>query len=77
MEPVPPLPQGVPEAFIGMVWAARHDAGLQDTRKVTYLRTVLPEPGGVRALSPAAAYADLDRRLRHYFDAAGSQDPKR
>jgi len=31
----------------------------------------------VTALSPTAAYAELDRRLRHYFDAAGSLDPKR
>lgn len=51
VEHVPQLPEGVPEAFIGMVWADRHDAGLQETRKDTYLRTVRPEPGGFRVLS--------------------------
>lgn len=51
VEHAPQLPDGVPEAFIGMVWAERHDPGLQGARKDTYLRAVRQEPGGFRVLS--------------------------
>ncbi|WLT30549.1 PP2C family protein-serine/threonine phosphatase [Geothrix sp. PMB-07] len=49
------LPEGVPETFVGMVWADSRDAGSdadpQGTRKDTYLRAVRKEPGGYRILS--------------------------
>jgi len=45
------LPKGVPETFVGMVWADSHDAGLKQPRKDTYLRAVRKEPGGYRILS--------------------------
>ena len=46
------LPEGVPEGFIGMVWADLRDGGLEGTQKSTaYLRAVRKEPGGFRILS--------------------------
>jgi len=51
VEHVRQLPEGVPEAFVGMVWADSHDAGLKALRKDTYLRAVRREPGGFRVLS--------------------------
>lgn len=51
VEHVRVLPKGVPETFVGMVWADSHDAGLEGLRKDTYLRVVKKEPGGYRILS--------------------------
>ena len=52
IEHVQQLPEGVPEAFIGMVWADSHDEGRKAVRKDTYLRTVRRESsGGFRVLS--------------------------
>jgi serine phosphatase RsbU (regulator of sigma subunit) len=45
------LPEGVPETFLGMVWADSHDAGQTGPRKDTYLRSVRKEPAGFRILS--------------------------
>ncbi len=45
------LPEGIPEAFVGMVWAYSHDAGLSGTGNDTYLRAVRKEPGGYRIVS--------------------------
>ena len=51
IEHLPALPEGVPDTFIGMVWADSHDAGPKGTRKDTYLRAVRKEPRGFRLLS--------------------------
>ncbi|MCE1203063.1 MAG: SpoIIE family protein phosphatase [Holophagaceae bacterium] len=51
VEHVRQLPDGVPEAYIGMVWADSHEAGRPEPRKDTYLRAVRREPGGFRVLS--------------------------
>jgi len=40
------LPKGIPDTFVGMVWAESKDADLPGTRKDTYLRAVRKEPGG-------------------------------
>jgi serine phosphatase RsbU (regulator of sigma subunit) len=45
------LPPGIPETFLGVVWADSHDVGLNGSRKDTYLRAVRKEPGGFRLLS--------------------------
>ena len=46
------LPEGVSDAFVGMVWADRLDGGLDGTQKNTaYLRAVRKESGGFRILS--------------------------
>ncbi|HEY3399058.1 MAG TPA: SpoIIE family protein phosphatase [Geothrix sp.] len=51
VEHAPQLPEGVSDAFVGMVWADSHDADLTESRKDTYLRAVRKEPGGYRILS--------------------------
>jgi serine phosphatase RsbU (regulator of sigma subunit) len=51
VEHVRALPQGVPEAFVGMVWADSRDAAPGEVRKDTYLRAVRKESGGYRVLS--------------------------
>ena len=51
IEHVHGLPEGVPDTFIGMAWGDSHDAGLDHTRKDTYLRAVRKEPSGFRVLS--------------------------
>lgn len=51
VEHVRSLPEGVSDTFTGMVWGDSHDAGLEGTRKDTYLRAVRKEPGGFRVLS--------------------------
>ena len=51
VEHVQQLPDGVPDAFIGMVWTDSHDVGRKESRKDTYLRAVRKEPGGFRILS--------------------------
>jgi serine phosphatase RsbU (regulator of sigma subunit) len=51
-EHVKRLPEGVSEAFVGMVWADGRDGDLNKTQKNTaYLRAVRKEPGGFRILS--------------------------
>lgn len=45
------LPEGIGEAFVGMVWADSREAGPQGSHKDTYLRAVRKEPGGYRILS--------------------------
>ena len=46
------LPEGVPDLFVGMVWADLQDGGLEGTQKNTaFLRAVRKEPGGFRILS--------------------------
>ena len=46
------LPEGIPESYVGMVWADRFDGGLRDTQKNTaYLRAIRKEPSGFRILS--------------------------
>lgn len=51
VEHAPRLPEGIPDTFVGMVWADSHDSGLPAPRKDTYLRAVRREPGGFRVLS--------------------------
>ncbi len=51
VEHVRQLPEGVPETFLGMVWADSHAAGQTEPRKDTYLRAVRKEPAGFRILS--------------------------
>lgn len=45
------LPAGVPDGFVGMVWADSPDGGLDGLGKDTYLRAVRKAPDGYRMLS--------------------------
>lgn len=51
IEHVRALPEGVPDTFLGMVWADGRDGGPSGHPKDTFLRAVRKEPGGFRLLS--------------------------
>ena len=51
VEHVRQLPEGIPDAFLGMVWSEGQPGRTGALRKNTYLRAVRKEPGGYRLLS--------------------------
>ncbi len=51
VEHVRELPVGVPDTFLGMVWADAREERSDGLRKDTYLKAVRKEPGGYRILT--------------------------